>query len=56
MDILGKTCPTCGSNKTKKFNSRCTLMPENTVPHYFCSNCRTIWGTGRPELKKDCHG
>ena len=51
---LCKTCPTCGSNDTKKFEGKCTIMPESTIPHYFCSNCKTLWGIGRPPIEKNC--
>lgn len=56
MHSLCKTCPTCGSNDTQKFDHYCTILPIETIPHYCCRECQTIWGTGRPQFKKEDHG
>ena len=56
MHSLCKTCPTCGSNNTKKFKRLCTIMPEETAPHYLCNRCGTIWGIGRPKFKEENYG
>jgi len=49
MYSLCKTCPACGSNNTKEFRDRCTIMPKHTIPHYMCFNCKTLWGVERPK-------
>jgi len=44
--LCSKTCPSCGSRNTKRFENKCTLLPEHTTPHYMCIDCRTLWGIG----------
>lgn len=54
MHSLCKTCPTCGSNNTKKFEDSCSIIPPETFPHFKCLRCGTLWGIGRPPVEKNC--